>query len=265
MTIDETRATPASGTGTIDLNSDLGEGFGPWRMGDDQALLQTVCSANIACGYHASDATIMRRTCAEAVSRGVSIGAHVSYRDLAGFGRREIDVPPDELVNDVLYQIGALSACARAEGGRVRYVKPHGALYNRIVWDADQAAAVVQAVTLYDPQMTVLGLPGSVFLRLAEETGLPAVREGFVDRAYDKDGHLVSRRRAGAVLQDPARVAAQAVQLATAGTVVSVDGPTVAPRPHSLCLHGDTPGAAETARGVRAALEGAGVRLAAFA
>lgn len=258
------RPTSATGTATIDLNSDLGEGFGAWAMGEDTALLSVVSSANIACGYHASDASIMRRTCEEAVARGVRIGAHVAYRDLPGFGRREIDIPPADLVNDVLYQIGALEAMARVAGGRVSYVKPHGALYNRIVWDEQQAAAVVEAVRNYDPGIAVLGLPGSRFLVLAEERGLTAVREGFVDRAYDAEARLVSRRRPGAVLHDPGVVAARAVQMATEGSVESVDGLTVYPLPRSLCLHGDTPGAADIARRVRQALEEAGVRLVPF-
>jgi 5-oxoprolinase (ATP-hydrolysing) subunit A len=248
----------------IDLNSDLGEGFGAWSMGDDESLLSVVTSANVACGYHAGDATIMRRTCENAVKNGVRIGAHVSYRDLAGFGRRTIDVAAGELISDIIYQIGALAACAQVAGGTVSYVKPHGALYNRIVWDQDQAAAVVQAVRLYDPGLAVLGLPGSQFLGLAQQAGLQAVPEGFVDRAYDDEGRLVSRRQPGSVIHDAARVTAQAVRLATDGSVISVTGSTVRPAPRSLCLHGDTPGAAELARQVRASLRQAGVRLRAF-
>ncbi len=255
---------PGQNSIAIDLNSDLGEGFGAWSMGDDASLLSVVTSANVACGYHAGDATIMRRTCETAVKNGVRIGAHVSYRDLAGFGRRTIDVPAVELTNDIIYQIGALAACARVAGGTVSYVKPHGALYNRIVWDQDQATAVVEAVRLYDPGLAVLGLPDSQFLSLALQAGLRAVSEGFVDRAYDDEGKLVSRRQPGSVIHDSARVMERAVQLATDGSVVSVTGSTVRPAPRSLCLHGDTPGAAELARQVRASLEQAGVRLRPF-
>jgi len=253
------------GVHTIDLNSDLGEGFGPWLMGDDESLLSLVSSANVACGYHAGDATTMRRTCTGAVARSVRIGAHVAYRDLAGFGRRDIDVPAAALTNDVLYQIGALAACARAAGGEVSYLKPHGALYNRIVWDPEQAGAVVEAVRLYDPTMPVLGLPGSEFLMLAEQAGLPTAGEGFVDRGYDGAGRLVPRGVAGALVHDPKVAAERAVQMAVAGTVLSIDGQLVAVHPRSLCVHGDTPGATEIARHVRHALHDADVRLSSFA
>src|SRR3954454_24629296 len=187
----------------IDINADLGEGFGIWVLGDDLALLDVITSANVACGFHAGDPLIMRRVCAAAVERGVTIGAQVSYRDLAGFGRREMDVAPDELTAEVLYQIAALDGVARAEGGRVRYVKPHGALYNRIVRDAAQAAAVAAAVAAYDPKLPVLSLPGSA---LHELTVLTVVNECFADRAYTPDGRLVSRRMPGAVIHDVAAV-----------------------------------------------------------
>jgi len=252
-------------TAQIDLNSDLGEGLGRWEMGDDEALLAVVTSANIACGFHASDASIMRRTCEQAVANDVRIGAHVGYRDLLGFGRRSMDVPPDELANDVIYQIGALAACARVAGGAVSYVKPHGALYNRIVWDEDQAGAVVDAIRNYDPSLVVLGLPGSRFLALAEQAGLKTVREGFVDRAYNDEAQLVSRRVPGSVLHEPDLIGSRAVQMAEKGTVVSVNGKTVSPRPQSLCLHGDTPGAADIAKHVRTSLERANITVVPFA
>ena len=191
----------------IDLNSDLGEGFGQWRLGDDEALLDVVTSANVACGFHAGDASIMRRVCDRAAERGVVIGAQVGYRDLAGFGRRFIDVEPDALTADVIYQIGALEAFARVAGSRVRYVKPHGALYNTIVHHEEQAAAVVRAVVDYDRTLPVLGLPGSASLRLAGEAGLTVVHEAFADRAYTPEGTLVSRRLPGAVLHDPVEIA----------------------------------------------------------
>lgn len=253
-------STPAS----IDLNSDLGEGFGAWTMGDDDALLSIVTSANIACGFHAGDPMIMRRTCAEAVERGVQIGAHVAYRDLAGFGRRGMDIDAEELSNDVIYQIGALSAFATAAGGRVSYVKPHGGLYNRIARDESQARAVVAAIERFDPSLVLLGLAGSVVLDVAQQSGVTAVPEAFADRAYDEQAQLVSRKLPGAVIQDPATASARAVRMAIDGTVESTSGTSVAVRPRSLCVHGDTPGAVELARRVRSELEGAGVRLSPF-
>jgi UPF0271 protein len=248
----------------IDLNADLGEGFGPWTLGDDEALLGLVTSANVACGFHAGDPSGLRRVCELAAERGVAIGAQVGYRDLAGFGRRFIDVAPDELTNDVLYQIGALEAFARVAGTRVRYVKPHGALYNAIVHHEDQAAAVVEAVRRYDPSLPVLGLPGSRFLALAAEAGLRTVAEAFADRAYTPEGTLVSRREEGAVLHDAEAVAARSVRMATAGVVEAVDGSVVPVEPASLCVHGDSPGAVDMASRVKEALEQAGVRLVPF-
>src|SRR5262245_20037948 len=207
----------------------------------------------------------MRRVCERAVEAGVRIGAQVSYRDLAGFGRRTMDVPPDELADEVTYQIGALDAFAVAAGDRVRYVKPHGALYNRIVADEDQAAAVVAGVVRAGGDLAVLGLPGSAVLRAASEAGLSTVTEGFVDRAYEADGTLVSRRRPGALLPGEEAIVRQAVRLVTAGEVVAITGEVVAVRPRSLCVHGDTPGAAALAVAVRDALTGSGATVAPFA
>ena len=249
----------------IDLNADLGESFGQWTLGDDDALLDLVTSANVACGFHAGDPTVLRRTCERAAERGVVIGAQVGYRDLAGFGRRFIDVEPDDLTNDVLYQIGALEAFARVAGTQVHYVKPHGALYNAIVRHEAQAAAVVEAVRRYDPSLPVLGLPGSVWLRLAEEAGLTVVPEAFADRAYTPEGTLVPRREPGAVLHDPEEVARRCVRMTTRGEVEAVDGSVVAVQAASLCVHGDSPGAVAMARAVRAQLEEAGATVAAFA
>ncbi len=249
----------------MDLNSDLGEGYGNWALGDDAALLQVVTSANVACGFHAGDPATMDRTVRTATERGVAIGAQVSYPDLVGFGRREIDVAPGDLTADVLYQIGALEAFARAAGSRVRYVKPHGALYNRIARDPVQAAAVVEAVRRYNPTLPLLTLPGSTAMQAAAEAGIPSVGEGFADRAYTGEGRLVSRREPGAVLHDPEHVAARAVVMATEGRVETIDGGEVAVQVRSLCVHGDTPGAVELARAVRAALEEAGVTQEAFA
>jgi len=249
----------------LDLNSDLGEGYGRWALGDDAALLEVVTSANVACGFHAGDPATIDRTVRTAVERGVAVGAQVSYPDLVGFGRREIDVPPDELTADVLYQLGALEAFAKAAGSRVRYVKPHGALYNRIARDPVQAAAVVEAIRRYDPALPLLTLPGSVAMEAAGEAGIPSVGEGFADRAYTADGRLVSRREPGAVLHDPEQVAARAVVMATEHRVEAAGGEQVAVEVRSLCVHGDTPGAVDLARAVRTALEHAGVTLEAFA
>jgi UPF0271 protein len=249
----------------MDLNSDLGEGYGRWTLGDDAAMLQVVTSANVACGFHAGDPATIDRTVRTAVELGVAVGAQVSYPDLVGFGRREIDLPPGDLTADVLYQLGALEAFARAAGSRVRYVKPHGALYNRIARDPVQAAAVVEAIRRYDPDLPLLTLPGSAAMAAAAGAGVPAVAEGFTDRAYTGEGRLVSRREPGAVLHDPGRVAARALRMATEGRVETVDGGEVAVAVRSLCVHGDTPGAVELARAVRAALEEAGVALEAFA
>jgi len=248
----------------LDLNSDLGEGFGVWQLGDDVALLSIVTSANVACGFHGGDPTIMRRVCAEAIGRDVAIGAHVGYRDLAGFGRRAMDIEPDRLADDVLYQLAALDGIARSEGGRVRYVKPHGALYNRTVTDQAQAAAVVAAVSAYDPSLPILGLPGSQLLHQATEVGLKTVREAFADRGYQSDGSLAKRGSPGALITDPAMVAKRVVRMATTGQVTTVDGGSVDVRARSLCVHGDTPGAVELARQVRAALQDAGIRLGTF-
>jgi UPF0271 protein len=249
----------------VDLNSDLGEGFGQWQLGDDDALLDVVTSANVACGFHAGDPSILRRVCDRAVTAGVVIGAQVSYRDLAGFGRRFIDMEPQALTDDVLYQLGALDAFARVAGSRVRYVKPHGALYNAIVAHEEQAAAVVRAVAEYDRTLPVLGLPGSAWLRLAAEAGLTPVAEAFADRAYTPAGTLVSRRLPGAVLHDPAEIARRCVAMAAGEPIRDAEGGELVVRPDSICVHGDTPGAVEIARRVRAALTAAGSAHAPFA
>ncbi|TDB89199.1 5-oxoprolinase subunit PxpA [Actinomadura sp. 7K534] len=247
----------------IDINADLGEGFGIWELGDDIALLDVLTSANVACGFHAGDPLIMRRVCAAAVERGVTIGAQVSYRDLAGFGRREMDVAAPELTAEILYQLAALDGIARAEGGRVAYVKPHGALYNRVARDPVQAQAVVDAIRTYDPSLPLLTLPGSAVHDVAE--GLTVVTECFADRAYTPTGALLSRREPGAVIHDEGTVVSRAVQMAVDGTVVAVDGAMVALKARSICVHGDTPGAAVLARAVRSALSDAGVMLEPFA
>ena len=249
----------------VDLNSDLGEGFGIWKLGDDEALLDIVTSANVACGFHAGDPNILRRVCDAAVSRGVSIGAQVSYRDLAGFGRRSIDVDAATLTNDVIYQIGALDGFARVAGSRVRYVKPHGALYNRTVHDEQQAAAVVAALVAYDPALPLLGLPGSELLRHAEQAGLHTVTEAFADRGYTAQATLVPRSQPSALLHDPAEVAQRMVHMLITGRLQSVDGTEVAVSARSICVHGDSPGAVAMAVAVRKAIAEAGVEIRPFA
>ncbi|MEZ7004068.1 LamB/YcsF family protein [Streptomyces sp. AD55] len=250
---------------SIDLNADLGEGFGRWTLTDDAGLLSVVTSANVACGFHAGDPATMRRVCELAAGHGVTIGAQVSYRDLAGFGRRAMEVPPAELAAEVAYQIGALEVFARAAGTRVAYVKPHGALYNRVVRDAGQAAAVVDGVLLAGGALPVLGLPGSRLLEAAGRAGLPVVEEAFADRAYTDEGTLVPRGEAGAVVTDPDAVVERSVELARGGAVAALSGARVRVRARSLCVHGDTPGAVELARRVRERLSVAGVRVVAFA
>lgn len=258
--------TSAVGTdGTIDLNADLGEGFGIWQLGDDDGLLAIVTSANVACGFHAGDPVIMQRVCAAAAARGVAIGAQVSYRDLAGFGRRRIDVPPAELAADVLYQLGALAAFARAAGTAVRYVKPHGALYNTAADDAGTADAIAAGVRSFDASLPLLGLPESELAAAAARAGLPFVAEAFVDRGYRSDGRLVPRSETGAVVSDVANVVQRAVDLVRHGRVRAVDGTQVEIHAGSLCLHGDTPGAVELAAAVRRGLAEAGVAVAPFA
>jgi 5-oxoprolinase (ATP-hydrolysing) subunit A len=258
-------AGPADAGPVIDLNSDLGEGFGIWKLGDDEALLAIVTSANIACGFHGGDPLTMRRACANAVARGVAIGAQVSYRDLAGFGRREMDVPANELTAEILYQMAALDGIARTEGGRVSYVKPHGALYNRAVRDPVQAAAIVAAIVAYDRKLPLLTLPGGAVARVAADAGLTVMAESFADRSYNSDGTLMSRREPGSVLTDPGAVTERTIAMATRGVVRSADGHDIVVHPRSVCLHGDTPGAVALARAVRDGLEAAGVRLAPFA
>ncbi|NQX15134.1 LamB/YcsF family protein [Rathayibacter sp. VKM Ac-2857] len=250
---------------TIDLNADLGEGFGVWSLGDDDAMLRIVTSANVACGFHAGDPSIMLATCRTAAERGVAIGAHVAYRDLAGFGRRDLPVDPAELHADVVYQLGALQAVARAAGTEVRYVKPHGALYNRIVHDEQQAEAVVGAIRDAAPGLPLLGLASSAVERAAASAGLPFLREAFVDRGYRADGSLVPRGEPGDLLTDPAAVAARAVRMVLEGRVTAASGEDLRLAVDSLCVHGDTPGAVAMAEAVRAALAEAGVALASAA
>jgi 5-oxoprolinase (ATP-hydrolysing) subunit A len=249
---------------TIDLNADLGEGFGVWRLGDDDAMLDLVTSANVACGFHAGDPAGLARACRSAAASGVRIGAQVGYRDLAGFGRRYIDVTPEDLFADVVYQLGALQALAHIAGSTVSYVKPHGALYNTIVTDAAQASAVAEAVHAVDPGLPVLGLAGSEFFTASEQLGLRTVPEAFADRAYRADGQLVSRREPGAVLHDVDQIADRVVSMVNTGRVTALDGSIVPISVESVCVHGDSPGAVQIALTLRQRLTSEGIELAAF-
>ncbi|HSS23189.1 MAG TPA: 5-oxoprolinase subunit PxpA [Mycobacterium sp.] len=248
----------------IDLNADLGEGFGVWRLGDDDAMLGIVTSANVACGFHAGDPAGLLRICRAAAERGVRVGAQVSYRDLAGFGRRFIDVAAEDLVADVVYQIGALQAIAHASGSTVSYVKPHGALYNTIVTNREQGAAVAEAVHRVDATLPVLGMVGSAFFDEAARLGLRTVAEAFADRAYRPDGQLVSRREPGAVLHDPAVIADRVVTMVTSGQVTAIDGTQIAVSVESVCVHGDSPGAVQIATAVCDQLKAAGIDIRSF-
>ncbi len=249
----------------IDLNSDLGESFGIWKLGDDEAMLDLVTSANVACGFHAGDPSTLRRVCQMAADRNVTIGAQVSYPDLAGFGRRFIDIDPTELRDAVLYQLGALDGFAQVAGIGIAYVKPHGALYHASFTHPDQAEAVVAAAHEYDPSMALLAAPGSPLLALADSLGMEPVPEAFADRGYLPDGRLVPRSEPGAVLTDPAAVADRAVSIATQHRVTAIDGSDIEVQARSICIHGDTPGAVEMARAVRAGLDAASVGVHAFA
>jgi len=248
----------------IDLNADLGEGFGVWRLGDDDTMLGIVTGANVACGFHAGDPAGLLRVCRSAAKRGVRIGAQVSYRDPAGFGRRFIDVAAEDLLADVVYQIGALQAIAQAAGSTVSYVKPHGALYNTIVTNSEQGAAVAEAVRLVDDAQPVLGMTGSAFFGEATRLGLRTVAEAFADRAYRPDGRLVSRREPGAVLHDPAAIAERVATMVRTGEVTAVDGSQLAVSMESLCVHGDSPGAVQIAAAMRDRLEAAGADIGTF-
>lgn len=249
---------------TIDLNSDLGEGFGQWSMGNDAAILRLVSSANVACGFHAGSPAGMLETLKAAKSQHVVVGAHVAYPDLVGFGRRNMDVTSAELTADVIYQIGALQGLARAAGTEVRYVKPHGALYNTIAHHERQALAVIDAILAVDPQLPLVGLAGSPVLALAQQKGVKVISEAFADRAYHADGSLVSRREAGSVLHDPGLVALRMLQLITEGGVESIDGKFTPINADSICVHGDSPGAVTMAEAIRQLLASHGVAIRAF-
>jgi UPF0271 protein len=245
----------------VALTTDIGEGFGRWRLADDAALLEVVTGANIACGFHAGDPGIMRETCAVSVKNGIAIGAQVSYRDLQGFGRRYIAYERRELTDDLLYQMGALEAFARLAGGRVGFVRAHGALYNVAATDAEHAQAIVDAVVEYDATLPVLCQFNTETWRLAEAAGLRVLGEGFVDRGYTSEGLLVPRTEPGALVADPDVAAARGVAMVTEGEVAAVDGTRIPIRADALVVHSDTAGALEIARATRRALDEAGVDL----
>lgn len=250
---------------TIDINSDLGESFGAWKMGDDSAMLDVVSSANVACGFHAGDPAGILKTVKAAAERGVAIGAHVGYRDLAGFGRRNMDPSSEELIGDVIYQIGALQGLAKAAGTRVTYVKPHGALYNTIAIDARQAADVIAAIRAIDPSLVLMALAGSQLVEQARTAGLTVVAEAFADRAYTPEGNLVSRREKGSVLHDPELVAQRMLRMVRDGVIEAIDGTMTQIDAQSICVHGDSPGAVAIAQRLRALLEKSGHAVQPFA
>ena len=248
----------------IDLNSDLGESLGAWTMGDDAAMLEIVSSANVACGFHAGDAAGILQTLRAAAARGVVVGAHVAYPDLAGFGRRNMDVASSDLVADVIYQIGALQGLAQAAGTVVKYVKPHGALYNTIAQDKRQATDVINAIKAIDSSLVLMALAGSPLIAWARDAGLTVVAEAFADRGYTPQGALVSRREKGAVLHDEKLIAERMLKLVRDGVIEAVDGSLVRVEADSICVHGDSPGAVAIARQLRQRFEQEGVKIASF-
>lgn len=245
----------------VDLNSDMGEAFGPWPMGDDTALLKVVTSANVACGFHAGDPDVMARTMRMAVENGVGIGAHPGFPDLQGFGRRKMEVPHETLANMVRYQVGAAAAMAASVGGRLRHLKLHGALANMAAEDAGMARVCYEAALGVQPDLVVMVLAATEQERAAKSLPCAVAHEIFADRAYEDDATLVDRRRPGAVIHDPGRAAARMVEMVRAGAIIAKSGKRIPTRIDTICLHGDTPEAVGIARAVRAALEGAGVEV----
>lgn len=248
----------------IDLNADLGETTAGNPVADDAAMISLITSANVACGFHAGDAHSIAQTLREAAQNDVVVGAHVGYNDLAGFGRRFIDYSPAQLADEVLYQIGALEALAQAQGTRVSYVKPHGALYNTIVHHDVQAKAVIDGIAAFSRELPVMLLPGAVAGEYAKKKGLRVVAEAFADRGYMPNGTLVPRSQPGAVLENPQEVAARVLQVATSGAVTAIDGTVLNMDAESVCVHGDSPGAVEMTRAIVAHLEQADVQVGSF-
>ena len=248
----------------IDLNSDLGESFGPWPMGQDAALMDSISSANVACGFHAGDPGAMRATIALAREKGVAIGAHPGFQDLVGFGRREMKATPAEIEDLVLYQVSALAGMASAQGVRLQHVKAHGALYNMACRDRALADAIAKAVAAFDRSLILFGLPNSELLCAGVAAGLSVAAEVFADRAYDPDGSLTPRTKPGSVIHDTPKVVERAIKMVRDKQVIAVDGSTISLKADTICLHGDTPGAADHARAVRRGLEAAGIEVGAL-
>ena len=243
----------------VDINSDLGESFGAYSIGHDLGLMPSITSANVAAGFHAGDPSVLRETIRLARTHGVAVGAHPGFPDLVGFGRRELNVTPKEAEDIVLYQIAAVAGVAAAEGVRIQHVKPHGALFNMAVRDPGLSGAIARAVAAFDRTLILFGLPGSEILRAGLNAGLRVAAEVFADRAYERDGSLVSRRKPGAVLHDADAVVDRAVRMVTTRSVVAIDGSVVPLETDTICVHGDTPGSDDLARKIRAGLERAGV------
>jgi 5-oxoprolinase (ATP-hydrolysing) subunit A len=246
----------------VDINCDLGESFGPWPMGADAEVMPHITSANIACGAHAGDPSVMRRTVRMAHAASVRVGAHPGFADLQGFGRREMKVDPSELEDSLIAQIGALAAIAQAEGTTLQHVKAHGALYNMAAREPALAAAIARAIAACGPSLIMFGLPGSPMIDAGVAAGLRVAAEGFADRAYEDDGSLTPRSRPGAVIHDPEAVVARAVRMVRDGIVLTAAGREVPLRVDTICVHGDTPGAPDLARRIHAALTGAGATVA---
>jgi UPF0271 protein len=243
----------------MDLNCDLGESFGAYAIGADAEVMASITSANVACGFHGGDPSVMRRTVRMAREAGVAVGAHPGFPDLVGFGRREMHATPDEVYDMVLYQLGALAGIARAEGVRLQHVKPHGALYTMAVRDGRLADAIARAVRAFDSTLVLFGLPSSELLRAARDAGLPVAAEGFADRSYERDGSLTPRSRPGSVIHDPDVVVRRAVRMAVERRATATDGTDISIQVDTICTHGDTPGAAQLTRLLRAGLEAAGI------
>lgn len=245
----------------IDLNCDMGESYGAYRIGADEALMGWVTSANIACGYHAGDPMVMDRTVRLAIKNGVGIGAHPGFPDLLGFGRRQMQLSPEEIEHSVLYQVGALAVFARSAGAKLAHVKAHGALYNMAAKDIEMARAIVRGVARASSDLILVGLAGSALIEAAQEAGLRVASEGFADRAYNPDGTLRSRRLPGAVMKKPEQAAEQAVRIARDGTVVTYTGEEISLHVDTICVHGDTPTAVEIVKAIRRELEEAGIKV----
>ncbi len=243
----------------IDINSDVGESFGAYSIGHDAGLMRSITSANVAAGFHAGDPSVLRQTIRIAKKHGVAVGAHPGFPDLVGFGRRELTVSPNEAEDFVLYQVAAVAGVAAAEGASLQHVKPHGALFNMAVHDAQLAAAIARAVAAFDKRLVLFGLPGSEILKAGRAAGLRVAAEVFADRAYEADGTLASRKKPGTVIHDPEAVVARAVRMVTQKNVVAIDGSVVALEADTMCVHGDTPGSDDLAARIRAGLEKAGV------